>query len=317
MYQFIRIEDYARKVSNNAGSSKSKNAHAKKSKWTARDVANEADRVVGNCDHVENPQPPKVLFGITPSQAVDFAESEVEKETVVVKMKNGKEAMRKVRDDKAILLAGVASYPADGTDYDKWQALTLDWLKNKYGGDLRSVVEHTDEEHPHLHFYVVADKPSQTREKHHDGHRAAKECVDTGYKKDAGKEYRSAMQQMLNKYWMDVGAVLGMARTGPKKTRLTREEWKAKQKDGAELANALAQAQTAQNAAFEAMKDLEARGAEVEKIAAQVAKINEMAALQIRLLSPEQRLARIVPAKVAQLGGTNEANLKSNQPRKP
>ncbi len=53
------------------------------------------------------------------------------------------------------MLAGVASYPRDGTEYDYWKKASVAWLQLEFGDGLRTVVEHTDEAHPHLHFYVV------------------------------------------------------------------------------------------------------------------------------------------------------------------
>ena len=69
---------------------------------------------------------------------------------------------RKMREDAAVLLAGVASFPRDAANkdpelYKKWESLTVEYLQKKYGDNLRSVVMHNDEEHPHLHFYVYSD----------------------------------------------------------------------------------------------------------------------------------------------------------------
>ena len=40
-------------------------------------------------------------------------------------------------------------------DWPRFREATVAWLKQQYGERLRSVVEHTDEAHPHLHFYAV------------------------------------------------------------------------------------------------------------------------------------------------------------------
>jgi hypothetical protein len=36
-----------------------------------------------------------------------------------------------------------------------WRTTTTDWLRQRFGEYLISVVEHSDEEYPHLHFYLV------------------------------------------------------------------------------------------------------------------------------------------------------------------
>ncbi len=155
MYQFIRIQVYARAVDSR-----------KKSAWTARQIVDEASRIQGNCDHIENPQPPTLLFGVMPNMALDEAEKKVEVEKDEVRLQDGSIKFRKVRADKAILLAGVASYPREGEEYQVFRDLTLRFLKRKYGSNLKSVVEHLDEAHPHIHFYCVADKVSETKNLH-------------------------------------------------------------------------------------------------------------------------------------------------------
>jgi hypothetical protein len=334
MYQFIHIEMYARQ------------AHkAKKSKWTARDIANEADRKQGACGHVKNPKAPTVLFGVSPSDAVDFAESEVAKETDGLG--------RRIRSDRAILLAGVASYPKDGDKYEEWKGHTLKWLKDRYGNCLRSVVEHTDEEHPHLHFYVVAEKPSKTYELH-DGEQAADTAVKMGKKNEAGKAYRAGMKLLQDDFWQSVASKVGMARTGPKRARLSRDEWAKVKAENLLIADTLRRATIKEAEADEiletAFKEAEAKSKEatdvlrkasdtvrqavrdklgalvteesrLEKWGAYLSKVDEKLKPQIeaaqKAYQSEGSLASRVGAKVAQSGGTTVEGLKSNSPNKP
>ena len=82
---------------------------------------------------------------------------------------------RKMREDAAVLLAGVASFPRaeaekDPELYARWESLTVAYLQGKYGDNLRAVVMHNDEEHPHLHFYVYSDTEVNAKMLH-DGHK--------------------------------------------------------------------------------------------------------------------------------------------------
>lgn len=49
------------------------------------------------------------------------------------------------------------------------EAKTVDFLREKYGDKLFSVVEHLDESHPHIHFYAV-DFENLNAKMLHDGH---------------------------------------------------------------------------------------------------------------------------------------------------
>jgi hypothetical protein len=329
MYQFFHIETYARQ------------AHkAKKSNWTARDIADEADRKPEACKHVGSPKPPNVLFGVTPSEAVDFAEQGVAKE---------KDSMgRKIRSDRAILLAGVASYPKDGERYEEWKALTLDWLKAEYGTGLRSVVEHLDEEHPHVHFYVVANEPSKTKELHH-GEVCADIAIKAGRKNEAGKEYRRGMTELQDLFYKAVAIKVGLARTGPKRARLSNEAYAAEKAKNLMVADAMKHAQIKES---EADALLERAFNEAETKSKEATDILRKASDTVRqavqsklsaLIGEERRIdslgklidkvaedprvsAKIqaarnayqsegtlesrVPAKVAQLGGTQAASPK-------
>ena len=76
---------------------------------------------------------------------------------------------RKLRKDAHCLLAGVISLPrSNEEDWPKFKAEALEWLKKKYGENLRCVIEHQDESHPHIHFYAVA-KNGQSFDDLHEG----------------------------------------------------------------------------------------------------------------------------------------------------
>ena len=87
---------------------------------------------------------------------------------------------RKLRADGLALAAGVVSLPAEQRqDWPRFREATVAWLREQYGERLRSVVEHTDEAHPHLHFYAVP-LPGERFEVLHPGRQAASEKARQG-----------------------------------------------------------------------------------------------------------------------------------------
>ena len=103
MFQFIRAEVYARRASTNE---KSKNAHS------LDDIIGEALRDAGHCPHVERPEIPRYLFGS--EVEVRAISGQVRKNADQYRDKMG----RKMREDAAVLLAGVASFPRDAAVKD-------------------------------------------------------------------------------------------------------------------------------------------------------------------------------------------------------
>lgn len=217
-YQFIHVESYARK----AGKGKAGGR-------TIRDVLAEAKREIGHHHHITNPHPPEVLFGDlddVEGLAVSWAEQ-------------SKDARgHRLREDGLALLAGVVSFPSAenlGVSEDehlkRWDAFRMDaliFLKKKYGSDLKCVVEHTDEKHPHLHFYCVP-KLGARFESIHDGKAAALAAKSEKLLKgDQNQAYKEAMRVFQNDFFQKVGAKNGLARLGPKRMRLTRAEYQAK-----------------------------------------------------------------------------------------
>ena len=199
MFQFIRAEVYARRASTNPKS---------KSEYSAADIIGEALRDEGHCPHVENPEPPRYLIG---SEAETRAMLERINENA---SKYRDPVGRKMREDAAVLLAGVASFPRaeaekDPELYARWESLTVAYLQGKYGDNLRAVVMHNDEEHSHLHFYVYSDTEVNAKMLH-DGHKNA----------SRKGSYKAGVQAFQNEYFEKVASRCGMARTGPKRRRL-------------------------------------------------------------------------------------------------
>lgn len=207
MYQFGHVEAYARKPQKGA--------------WSIRDVAAEAERKREHCMHVEQPQAPIRVFGCSPSEAVEQAEA------WGAQAKDAKG--RKLRSDAPVLLAGVLSYPRQGEEWPEFKEMALAWLKSEYGDNLVSVIEHQDEQHPHIHFYAVP-KPGQIFNVLHQGRAAAAEAKRKGETKAAQQyAHNNAMRDWQDRLYQAVGREFGLARLGPKRQRLTRAEWVAQQ----------------------------------------------------------------------------------------
>ena len=219
-YQFLHLEAYAR-----TGSKQ----HGPPRKWSAREIAAEAMREPDACPHVEQPKPPKLLHGCTPAQAAKLAEDWANAATDA--------KGRKLRRDGLALAAGVVSLPAEQRqDWPRFREATVAWLRQQYGERLRSVVEHTDEKHPHLHFYAVP-LPGERFEVLHPGRQAAAEKARQGAKKGAqNAAYKQAMVGWQDDFQRAVAAHFALTRRGPGKRRLTRGAWKAEQEQARSLA---------------------------------------------------------------------------------
>ena len=219
-YQFIHLDSYARTGSKHAG---------KPRKWSAREIAAEAMRDPDACPHVEQPQLPQVLHGCTPAEAAklahDWADSSQDAKG------------RKLRADGLALAAGVVSLPSEQRqDWPRFREATVAWLRQQYGERLRSVVEHTDEAHPHLHFYAVP-LPGERFEVLHPGRQAAAKKAQEGAKKGAqNTAYKEAMRGWQDDFQRAVAAHFALTRRGPGKRRLTRGAWKAEQEQAKALA---------------------------------------------------------------------------------
>jgi hypothetical protein len=227
-YQFIHVEAYSRVSSKN------------NKRQSARNVINEAVRVPNACAHVSEIKAAILIYGVNPLEALDLSErnSELAKDNIG----------RKFRKDGLILVAGVASYPArtdevefQDEDLKEWLSLTIKFLSEKYGDQLKSVVVHSDEPFWHCHFYLV---PKLDVNKSldiglvHDGI-AARNTVSSQSAKIKLKAYSDAMRAFQDEYYTNVGIPCGLTRDGPRRRRLTRKEWKVEKEASKRLANTL------------------------------------------------------------------------------
>ena len=245
--QFAHVQSFSRK-SNAGGQSVSQ-------------ILAEADRDPQYSSHVKKPQPPNVIYGVTPSEVQDLHDQMLDRAAVEVKLKNGKVAKRGIRKDRHTLLTVVASFPLladqvlegspDCENYERWIELNVLWLKKMFGDQLVSVIEHTDEAHPHLHAYILPlDDPECYARKLNPAW-AAKSEVEARAKKAGNTPkvalklgncaYRARGRELQDDYFKEVGMPAGLTRSGPKRERLSRQQWNARKQEARRNAELLRQ----------------------------------------------------------------------------
>ena len=223
-YQFGHIQWAARTRTQKRTSSDVGGLKTRSVGWSAQDLADEAERIPHACEHVESPRPPTLVYGVMPSQAVAEATAWGEQ------AKEGGEKRRtKLRSTSPVIAAGVISLPS--SMIDEWPAYrdtAIEALKERYGDRLRSVVEHLDEAHPHMHFYLVP-RPGESFGAVHEGYQA-RNCER---KKGPGAKVRTAYQDAM-KEWQEwlfqrVSSRFGLEKLGPRRERLDRQIYQYQQ----------------------------------------------------------------------------------------
>ena len=236
-YQFLHLDTVARSVPKKAQSKR----------WGLSDTLAEAARLDGACPHIDAPKPPKRVYGVHMSVVQTAVESRAN-EACDAKG-------RKLRKDAPVLLAGVVSYPVsmvnlDGVhwaEYERWERKTLDWMASRFGDGLASVVRHTDETFPHLHFFVVPELAANgglDLEAVHPGI-AAREAAKRAGKdsKESNRAYCEAMRGLQNDFHQQVGLYYGHLREGPKRRRLSRRDYMAAQREAKQMGRILNKAE--------------------------------------------------------------------------
>jgi hypothetical protein len=169
----------------------------------------------------------------------------------------------RIRKDTHTLACSVASYPdftrpaPEGApsrptihdperlaDYERWKADAIAFMQadaQRYGRKVLSIVEHLDEDHPHLHSLEIADNPRADCKAAHPGliAKTAAEKANPQDKKAATRAFKMAMSAYQDEYFRSVGAKHGQARTGPKRRRLSRPAWNAEQRQAQAAAETL------------------------------------------------------------------------------
>lgn len=209
--QFMHVELYSREEPAKKTINKSKNLNHQSDvrTTTVGGVLSEMKREEGFTSHLEQVNAPQVLYG-----SIDALERSIERYEAEYKTtdKNGKE--KKLRKDACILLAGVVSLDrADEEIWDEYKTKSIEYLKNKYGENLKCVVEHTDETNPHFHFYVVGNQ-KQDLNLLHDGKLAVSKLAKEDKKKLHQIAYTEAMIKFQDDFYTKVSNKFGLSRTG-------------------------------------------------------------------------------------------------------
>lgn len=253
--------------------------------------------------HVDGPKPPNLIYGMPPQQVRKRHDELVAAGYVEATLKDGTTARRGIRKDRHTLLTAVASYPllteqvaagsADRAEYERWIELNIRWLKEMFGDRLVSVVEHVDEEHPHLHAFILPLGDVSCSARHlnpawqvkeeaealaRESGKPSKEAVKFG-----NRAYRARGRELQDQYFAEVGLPAGLTRLGPKRERLSREQWKQRK----EQARRDAELHKQMSARVESLADAEAQfDADADQKAAEVAdKLARVEALYDEALS--------------------------------
>ena len=209
-------------------------------------VIGEGLRTGGFHPHVETPRPPIPVFGDPMGFQLMHDAHVAQRRTRAVK--NGTVSERRIRADRHTLFTIVASYPTLTTTmedspegqarFKEWVDLTVAWVQERYGAQLKVAFAHTDETFPHLHCWLLPDDPSADATLLHPG-KAVKRTTEARLKSKGtppreavaagNRALKQAMRGWIDDYHRAVGAPLGMHRDGPKRRRLSRAQWAAEQ----------------------------------------------------------------------------------------
>lgn len=230
-YQFIHYENYSINISKKKAKenkSKRENYNNETTGRNLREVIAEAKREPGNFRHVDHAEEPILLYGVELDEVERLALEYHSKTKIKVNVK-GEEKERGLRKDANIILAGIVSLAAENIDFwEDYKNDAMKYLKNKYGDKLKSVVEHTDEDNPHFHYYVIQNQ-GEIFDLVHDGKRAMLENKDK-IKSDQNKAYKKAMREFQKDFWLNVSSKYGLMKDGPKLTRKTHAQYEAEKR---------------------------------------------------------------------------------------
>lgn len=214
-------------------------------------VLGEAVRDPKFCPHVENPLPPNILFGMSPSDIEPLLHERIA--SIKTKSAGGGKG-RGIRKDTHVLEGAVFSYPAKVDDLDEpdvyrdyisWRTDMIATAKadaEKRGVEVLSIVEHLDESHPHIHILSVPLNEKLNAKLTHPGYIAKAEAEKRGEVGAASsKAYREAMSNWQDKIYELVSIKHGHVRFGPKRLREDRTRYTTRKAETAEISKLLKQ----------------------------------------------------------------------------
>ncbi|GEP07198.1 hypothetical protein [Methylobacterium oxalidis] len=205
-------------------------------------VLAEFARVPWASGHVADPQRPILLHGMAPADLPAQLEARIAAAVEVTK--TGKK--RRIRSTLHVLMGAIFSFPAliselqaDPALFERlaqWRELTIAWAKRQWGEQIWCIVQHVDENRPHLHVVAVSDDASLRAKLLHPGwvakERVLKERLAAGasYREalhSADIAYRRAMRAILDDYHTHVGQPCHLSRLIKARKHLPRHEHQA------------------------------------------------------------------------------------------
>lgn len=232
--QFFHLQSFSRKA-NPAGQS-------------VDQILAEAARVPQFSVHVASPSAPRVIAGLPPAEIKRRHDAMVAAGRITVTLADGSTKKRGIRKDRHTLLTCVASHPllssqvqadADARQkYTTWVEYNLAYFQKLFGDKLMGVVEHLDEEHPHLHAFVLPiDDPTCSARDLNPAWCAKTEAEATA--REAGHDpkaavkfgnvaYKARARDLQDEYHREVGIAAALTRLGPKRERLSRAQWRTR-----------------------------------------------------------------------------------------
>jgi hypothetical protein len=317
--QFAHIQTWSRKP-NKAGQS-------------IDHIIAEANRDPEFSTHVENPAPPRVLLGNPATFAADHAAHVAARSTIAI-MADGSQKSRAIRTDRHTMASIVMSYPvprsAIASDEAKaklaaWEQRNLDWLRESYGDQLRVALAHDDENHPHLHAWLLPEDPGADATTLHPG-KVAKKEVEARAKAEnvenreavklGNRALKAAMTIWQDEYHAAVGGPEGLTRSGPKRRRLSREQWQAEKATAQAHKAALERAEGAQASADTADLRVIAAEARVEEIDARdtatAERVRRLEKVQSNMKRREKQMEARKEAVAAREGAAEAKDLQSD-----
>ena len=154
---------------------------------------------------------------------------------------SGKQLQRHLRADQACALVGVISVPPEfnrGAAWSAFVAQAIRWLTKKYGGRLKSVIEHSDEPQLHLHFGMVPNHGEDFTDVHQ-GLRAKKELPPKAPRLQRQAAFSVAMSKYQDEFCDAVAGAFGLEqmtvggkRLAPGPFQVMKARWSDKEKAG-------------------------------------------------------------------------------------
>ncbi|WCM64910.1 hypothetical protein K0819_12800 [Vibrio parahaemolyticus] len=213
-FQFLHIDTFARTPGRTG------------KKQSIANMIAEIEREPDACTHVLNPRQPKLLFGKKPKEVLKLAleQAETAKDSVG----------RKLRKDAQIIACAVASFPVPmaeltlkDPDLNKWLKLNHEFFKRKYSKSYVSLTAHLDEKFFHIHVLLLPELDNEGVMNIGTVHQGiqARDATKTNKLKIKNRAYKEAMRAFQEEYYEAVGKPCGLTKDGPKRRRLTRQEW--------------------------------------------------------------------------------------------